>query len=211
MGRQVEHHPQLPGMLKTKGGPILMAKDDRDLEEYSPHEVEIIIKLQQSWRRMMKIHEQHRRLMATQQGQIYLMLREMCRVAFADAPPSSLQEKVRLRKLVLIDSIDIMAALGAVLVNLGRLKDEWRLRIDNPLVTAEDIEELDSVHGKLGSIETKLNEVAETWSPNGLSAYITTVSSKVLIKKARQAQRHILGAQQDVEAIRGQLDAVGSR
>lgn len=202
------------GHKRTRTAPILMVKDDRDLEEYSRHEVEIVVKIQRRWRRMIKIYEQNRKLMATTRGQLYLLLRAMCHATFTNVPASahvSLQEQVRLRKLVLIDGIDIMTDLESILTSLKRLKEEWRLRIDNPLVTAEDIEELDSVHGKLGSIETKLNDVAETWSPNGLSTYITTVSSKILSKKARQAQRHILAAQQDMETIRGQLGAVGSR
>lgn len=214
-----ERPVKLSNILKPAGrkkatASILMTKDDHDLEDYSPHEVEIIIKMQRRWRRMMKIHEQRRKLMATTRGQLYLLLRAYCHAALTSAPAFvqvPLQEKVRLRKLVLIDGIDIMTDLEVILTSLKRLKEEWRLRIDNPLVTAEDIEELDSVHGKLGSIETKLNEVAETWSPNGLSTYFTTVSSKVLSKKARQAQRHILASQQDMDAIRGQLDAVGSR
>lgn len=192
---------------------VTVANDEQGLEELDSEEVDIVVSIQRRWRRILKVHEHHRKLMATTTGQLLVQLIALCHERFAnpsDSAPVSPEERVRIRKLVLVDGIDIIADLATISTSLRQLKDEWKVRIDDPLVAAEDIEELDNLHGQIGAMEAKLNDAAETWSLKGLAVAVGGVSSKTLHQQARQAQRQVVAARQEIEVIRGQIQSVGS-
>lgn len=216
---------------RRKGKPAAstaVETDGPDLEELTSEEVEAIVCMQRRWRRILKTHDHRRKLMATTAGQLHHQLAALCHERFTNSPgsvwispagitnyPDSAsippEDRARIRKLVLIDGIDIMANLTTISISIRQLKEEWKVRIDDPLVAAEDIEELDNLHGQIGSIEAKLHDVSETWSLKGLAASIDRASSKTLSQQARQAQRQIVTARQEIEVIRSHIRNVGSR
>lgn len=202
---------------RRKGEPAVstaVETDGPDLEELTSEELEAIVCMQRRWRRILKTHDHRRKLMATTAGQLHHQLAVLCHERFTNYPDSALRSpgvRARVRKLVLIDGIDIMTNLTTISTRIRRLKEEWKAHIDDPLVAAEDIEELDNLHGQIGSIEAKLHDVSETWSLKGLAASIDRASSKTLSQQARQAQRQIVTARQEIEVIRGHIRNVGSR
>lgn len=199
---------------RPQGAPVvIVGKDEPDLEELDREVVDIVVKIQQRWRQILKRQEHHRKLMATTTGPLLVQLIELCHERFtksSDSASVSPEERARIRKLVLVDGIEIISDLAIISTSLRQLKEEWKVRIDDPLVAAEDIEELDNLHGQIGAMEAKLNDAAETWSLKGLAASIRSTPSKTLNQQARQAQRQIVAARQEIEVIRDHIQNVGS-
>lgn len=192
--------------------PITVGINGQDVEELDSEEVDTVVSIQRRWRQILKMREHHRKLMATPTGQLHKQLSVLCQERFATSTGSasiSPEERARIRKLVLIDGMDIMGDLGTISTSIRQLKEEWKKRIDDPLVAAEDIEELDNLHGQIGSVEAKLKDVAETWSLKGLTACIASVASETLNQRVRQAQRQIVAARREIEVIRGHIQSVG--
>lgn len=200
--------------IEEKSVPTTLGKDASDADGYTRHELEIITNLQRRWRRVMKVLSDARHLRETVEGRIFTRVFTLCFRRFNTLPSSShitTKEKIRLRKLLFTDGISIMVDLEAVSANLRRLKEQWKARIEDLSVTAEEIEGLDEIYEQILPIEMKLNDVSQTWSINSLHNTIISVPAQSHIEWAREAQRIIWAAKQEIGVVRGQIEAVGSR
>jgi hypothetical protein len=214
-----DRHVKLSTLLESsssedKLGPSTLGKDGSDADEYTRHELEVITSLQRRWRRVMKALADARCLRQSFEGQVFLQLFGLCQQTFNTLPGSarvSAREQIRLRKLLFTDGVDILVGLDTVGTSLRRLKEYWRSCFENPRITAEDIEELDMVHGQIRPMETKLSNVAQTWSLEGLGTSIITVAAKSHDENAGEAQHTIWAVQQEIEVNRCLVDAVAIR
>ncbi|KAJ5674702.1 uncharacterized protein N7477_004636 [Penicillium maclennaniae] len=196
---------------EDKRAQTTLAKDAADADEYTRHELEVIISLQSRWRRVMKILADARCLKRSNKGQIFLQLFALCQQRFNTLPGSarvSAKEKIRIRKLIFTNGVDIISELNSLYTSLRRLKEKWKSCLENPHVTAEEIEELDTVHGHIRPLEVKLEQIAQLWSLKGLSVSIIMVTAKSHGEKAREAQRTIWAVKQEIEVVRSQLEEV---
>lgn len=188
-----------------------LGKDAADADEYTGHELEVIISLQGRWRRVMKILADGRCLRRSNKGQIFLQLFALCQQRFNTLPGSarvSAKEKIRIRKLIFTDGVDIIVEVDSLYSSLRRLKENWKSCLESPRVTAEQIEELDTLHGKIQPMEVKLEQIAQVWSLKGLSISIIMITAKSHGEKAREAQRTIWAVKQEIEVLRSQLEVV---
>lgn len=210
-------HVQLGTLLESssaedKNVPTTLGKDASDADEYTRNELEVITSLQRRWRRVMKALADARCLRQSTEGQIFLQLFGLCHQRFNSLPGSarvSTREKIRLRKLLFTDGVEILVELDNLGTSLRRLREHWRSRLENPRVTAEEIEDLDMIHGQIRPMETKLSDIALTWSLTGLSTSIVMVAAKSHGEKAQEAQRTIWTVKHEIEVVRSQVDAVG--
>ncbi|KAJ5127660.1 hypothetical protein N7448_008439 [Penicillium atrosanguineum] len=196
---------------EDKRAQTTLGKDAADADEYTRHELELIISLQGRWRRVIKILADARYLKRSHEGQTFLQLFALCQQRFNILPGSarvSAKEKIRIRKLIFTDGVNIIVEVDSLYFSLRQLKEYWKSCLENPRITAEEIEGLDTLHGQIGPIEVKLDQIALIWSLKGLSTSIIMVTAKSHGEKAREAQRTIWTVKQEIEVLRSQLEVV---
>ncbi|KAJ5166413.1 DNA helicase UvrD-like C-terminal [Penicillium canariense] len=188
-----------------------LANDTFDMDDYSRYEIEIVVKLQSRWRRVKLVLEDNRRMEESLEGQLMHALFSLCSTKFGTLPGSArvpAKEKIRIRKLLFTDGMNIMLDLEALIANLRLVNQQWKIRFDLSFLQTSDIEELDNIKSRMTSIEAKLKELTQFWSLHGLNSVVILVSSKVLSEKAREAHRIILVLKHDLEAIEAEVERI---
>jgi hypothetical protein len=196
---------------EEKHAQATLGKEATNADEYTRRELEVLTSLQRRWRCVIKILADARRLRKCNKGQIFLQLFALCQQRFNTLPGSarvSTKEKVRIRKLLFTEGVEIILQVDGTCSSLRRLKENWRSCLENPHVTAEEIEELDSLHGQIRPMESTLQQISQAWSLKGLGTSIIMVTAKAHGEMAREAQRTIWAVKQDINLIQSQVEAV---
>lgn len=209
-------HVKLSTLLESssseeKHAQTTLGKEATNADEYTPRELAVLTSLQRRWRCVMKILADARGLRKSNKGQIFLQLFALCQQRFNTLPGSarvSTKEKIRIRKLLFTDGVEIILQVDGASSSLRRLKENWRSCLENPHVTAEEIEELDLLHGQIRPMESTLQQISQAWSLKGLGTSIIMVTAKSHGEMAREAQRTIWAIKQDIKLIQSQVEAV---
>lgn len=191
---------------------MLTGEDSTAVEEYSRHELEMITNLQRRWRRVMKLIEEKRRMRETPEGKIITSLQRVCSLKFSSVPGHShlsIKNKVRLRKLLFTDGLNILVELETAAANIQRLKDTCKFLFLNTFALAE-IEELDTIRARINHVDAGLDALTAKWTLKWIGSVILIMSPRTLEQHAREAIHDLRAVKQETEVVEYQLDAFAS-
>ncbi|KAJ5825808.1 hypothetical protein N7474_002946 [Penicillium riverlandense] len=191
---------------------MLKCEDSTAGEEYSGHELNMIMNLQRCWRRVMKLIEEKRRMRETPEGKIIASLQRVCSLKFSSLPSHSrlsIKNKVRLRKVLFTDVLKILVELETVAANVQRLKDTCKALFLNTFALAE-IEELDTIRACINHVDAGLDALTTKWSLKWIGSVILIMSPRTLEQHACEAIRDLWAAKQEAEVVKYQLNAFAS-
>lgn len=145
----------------------------------------------------------------TPEGQIIFSLQAICSSKFSTLPGVSrlsAKDKVRIRKLLFTDGVNILIELDAVSASTRRLKEICKAQFEVVLCTGE-LEELDGIRARIMGIDAKINRITDTWSIKGIGSVILLVSVRKLEQSSREALRSLWAFRQEIEVVRAQLES----
>lgn len=191
---------------------MLTGEDSTAVEEYSGHELNMIMNLQRRWRRVMKLIEEKRRMRETPEGKIIASLQRVCSLKFSSVPGHShlsIKNKVSLRKLLFTDGLNILVELETVAANVQRLKDTCKVLFLKTFALAE-IEKLDTIRASINHIDTRLDALTAKWTLKRIGSVILIMPPRTFEHHAREAVGDLREVKQEAEVVKYQLDAFAS-
>lgn len=183
---------------------------DKFKEEYTSHELKLIVTLQRRWRYVLLKMEETRQLRKTAEGSIMADLDQFCRrkldkeLASSALPPKS---KIAIRAFLFTDALSILVDLSRSTNNIKRLREIFRVRLASSKTTAE-LEELTVLPAQFNHFEAKLKSISDVFSVERLESTLELAELKA---NAREFQRVLRTVNHELRIIENNLAIPGDK
>ena len=177
--------------------------------EYTESELQVIIKVQQRGRKMVKANHINRQYRQTPIGNYTARLVRVCRNVFGNRTAAAWprEKKIAMRAAIFTDVLTLIMFMDGVLDHLRELKDQWRLEFNNDHSIAK-LEELTLIRDKIMSLDENLENLRSEWSFGGIQQIMLSTTRGKVSSSTRRATNTLKRADGEIEETLVRIGAV---